>query len=213
MRQSAVSFKVNGLNFEGVVAQPEVGAAPAPGVVICHPHPLFGGDMENNVVLAVSWSLAEKGFVILRFNFRGVGNSEGRPSEGKQERQEVLGALELLKSWPGVDGRRLGLAGYSFGSAVILGNPKLHKKAKAFALISPSLQSLEETELRKSKIPTLVIAGDRDKAVQSGRFASVLDSFNRPPARHIISGVDHYWLGSEGQMAPRVADFFAETLK
>ena len=139
MRQSAVSFKVKGLSFEGVIAQPDGDDGPLPGVVICHPHPLFGGNMDNNVVLSVSFALAERGFVCLRFNFRGVGNSEGEHSKGELEQQEVLAALELLKAWPGVDGKKLGLAGYSFGSSVILGSPDLHKKAKAFALISPPL--------------------------------------------------------------------------
>ena len=213
MRQSAVSFKVKGLEFEGVVAQPDGDAVALPGVVICHPHPLFGGNMDNNVVLSVSFALAEEGFVTLRFNFRGVGNSEGQHTKGELEQQEVVGALELLKAWPRVNGRRLGLAGYSFGSSVVLGNPPLHKKAKAFALISPPLRALEGTELKKSKQPILVVAGDQDKLVQSDQFSTVLDSFTSPPSCHITPGADHYWFGYEEQLAPRVAEFFSRTLK
>ena len=111
MRQSAVSFKVQGLSFEGVVAQQEEHNGSMPGVVICHPHPLYGGNMDNNVVLSLSFALAQEGFVTLRFNFRGVGNSEGEHTKGELEKQEALGALELLKAWPGVDSRRIGLAG------------------------------------------------------------------------------------------------------
>ena len=213
MRQSAVSFKVKGLSFEGVVAQPDAGGTGLPGVVICHPHPLHGGNMDNNVVLAVSFALAERGFVTLRFNFRGVGNSEGQHTKGELEQQEALGALELLKAWPGVDGKRIGLAGYSFGASVVLGNPELHKKAKAFALISPSVRALESTNLKTKDHPAFVIAGDQDKAVQSDQFAIALDSFARPPARHIVSGADHFWFGYEDEMAPRVAEFFTESLK
>ena len=213
MRQSAVSFKVKGLSFEGVIAQPDGDDGPFPGVVICHPHPLFGGNMDNNVVLSVSFALAQQGFVSLRFNFRGVGNSEGEHSKGELEQQEVLGALELLKAWPSVDGKRLGLAGYSFGSSVILGSPDLHKKAKAFALISPPLTALQGTELKKNKQPAFVIAGDRDKLAQSDQFATVLDSFTHPPACHIVSGSDHYWFGYEEQLAPQVVEFFVEALK
>ena len=81
MRQSAVSFKIKNklgdLDLEGVVAQPDAGLGPWPGVVMCHPHPLFGGNMDNNVVLAVTSALNDQGFATLRFNFRGVGNSEG----------------------------------------------------------------------------------------------------------------------------------------
>ena len=85
MRQSAVSFKAKGLNFEGVVAQPEGAMGPMAAVVFCHPHPLFGGNMDNSVVLALANSLVDKGFATLRFNFRGVGNSEGEHSKGELE--------------------------------------------------------------------------------------------------------------------------------
>ena len=85
LRQSAVSFKTEGLTFEGVVAQPDDGSGPWPGVVICHPHPLHGGSMDNNVVLALALGLVEEGFVTLRFNFRGVGGSEGEHTKGEKE--------------------------------------------------------------------------------------------------------------------------------
>ena len=72
MRQSAVSFKAKGLNFEGIVAMPDDAGSPIPGVVICHPHPLFGGNMDNNVVTAVSFALADQGFCHHPFLIFGV---------------------------------------------------------------------------------------------------------------------------------------------
>ena len=130
MRQSAVSFEADGLTFEGVVAQSDDGAGPWPGVVICHPHPLHGGNMENNVVLALALGLAQEGFVTLRFNFRGVGGSQGEHTEGEKESQEVLAALELIKAWPDTNGKT-GLIGYSFGTSVILRHGELHDEADA----------------------------------------------------------------------------------
>jgi len=213
VRQSAVSFQVKGLDFEGIVAQPEGEPATLPAVVICHPHPLHGGNMDNNVVLAVSFALAEQGFATLRFNFRGVGNSEGEHTKGELEHQEVIGALDLMQALPGVDGRRIGLAGYSFGTSVILGNPDLQKRAKAIALISPSLRALEGTALTGGKQAVLVIAGDRDELVKSDQFETVFDSFSSRPTCHIVAGADHYWYGHEGQLAPNVVEFFTEKLK
>ena len=213
MRQSAVSFQVKGLTFEGVMAQPEGEQSDLPGVVICHPHPLYGGNMDNNVVLSVSFALAEHGFATLRFNFRGVGNSQGEHTKGESEYHEALGALDLMKAWPAVDGRRIGLAGYSFGSSVILGNANLQKRAKAIALISPPLRALEGTELKASKKATLIVTGDEDKLVQPEQLGRALDSFTSPPTCHIVTGADHYWFGQEDQLAPKVADFFAEKLK
>ena len=213
MRQSSVLFKAGDLNFEGVVSQPNDVPGPFPGIVICHPHPLFGGNMDNNVVLAVAYALVDHGFATLRFNFRGVGSSEGQHTKGDMEQQEVLGALEVMKSWPKVNRRRLGLVGYSFGASVVLGNPALHAKFRAFALISPSLRALEESRLQKNKRPALVIAGDRDKLVQSEQLPSTLEKFGHPPDCRIVAGADHYWNGYEDQLAPQVAEFFAEALK
>ena len=104
MRQKAVMFQAHGLNFEGVVAEPDDPAGPVPGVLICHPGPLNGGNMDNNVVTAVAFALADEGFVTMRFNFRGVGNSDGEHSRGELEYQEAVAAMEFLKAWPGVDG-------------------------------------------------------------------------------------------------------------
>ena len=156
---------------------PEDAGPGVPGVVICHPHPLFGGNMDNNVVLAVSYALAQQGFATLRFNFRGVGNSDGEHAKGEQEHQEALAAIDLLQAWPGVDDKRIGLVGYSFGTRVICSHRELHKKPKVFALISPSFETLESAALKKNKQPKLIITGDRDKLIQSENLQPVLDSF------------------------------------
>ncbi len=212
MRQSAVMFETNSLKFEGVVAQPDDMAASVPGVVICHPGPLNGGNMDNNVVLAVSVALVEEGFTTLRFNFRGVGNSQGEHSKGELEHQEALAALEFLGKWPGVDGNKLGLAGYSFGTSIILGNSDLQKMAQVYALISPSIARLEDTSLRSNQRPKLVISGDQDRLIQSPQLQSVLESFAQPFCYEFIPGADHYWLGREVELSGRVSQFFSKHL-
>ena len=213
MRQSAVSFKAKDLNIEGVIAQPDGITGPFPGVVICHPHPLFGGNMDNSVVRSVALALFERGMATLRFNFRGVGNSEGEHSKGELEHEEALAAIELIKAWPGVDGKKIGLAGYSFGSSVVLGNESLHKKARALALISPPLRALEDTPLKKSKRDAFIISGDRDKLVQSEEVPALLDAFSKRPECYIVSGADHFWGGYEDQLTPQIGKYFLEKLK
>ncbi len=213
MRQSAVTFKAKGLNFEGVVATPDDDAGPYPGVVMCHPHPLFGGNMDNNVVLAVTSELVQQGFATLRFNFRGVGNSEGEHTKGELEHQEVLGALDFMKAWKDVDAGTLGLVGYSFGTSVILGSAEVQKRPKVFALISPPLRALESTPLKKDKRPKLIISGDKDKLVQSEGLQPALDSFSHPPTLQVVEGADHFWGGKESQLVGPVSRFFVENLK
>ena len=171
MRQSAVSFEADGLTFEGVVAQPDEGTGPWPGVVICHPHPLHGGNMDNNVVIALALGLAQDGFVTLRFNFRGVGGSQGSHTKGESESEEILAALALIKEWPDTN-VNIGLAGYSFGTSVILGHSELYSEVKAIALVSPPFRAVEGTALKESQIPVLITTGDRDRLVDSTQLDS-----------------------------------------
>ena len=213
MRQSAVIFKAKGMNFEGIIATPDDVSSPVPGVVICHPHPLHGGNMDNNVVIAVSFALVDQGFATLRFNFRGVGNSDGEHTKGEQEYQEVLGAFDFMKAWKGVDSRRLGLAGYSFGTGIILGSSDVQKKARCIALVSPNIRTLSDTPLKKAKTPTFIITGSRDSLVEAEDLQSNLDSFAQAPHLEVVDGADHFWGGMERQVAGPVSEFFAEHLK
>ena len=213
MRQSTVAFDVSGLSIEGVVAEPDGGGDDRPGVVVCHPHPLYGGSMDNNVVLALSFALTEQGFATLRFNFRGVGSSQGEHAKGELEHQEASGALQFLAAWPGVDGERMGLAGYSFGASVILRRSELHDKAQAFALVSPPAGALGDTGLAATQHPVFLIVGDRDRVLPADQVRPILETFASPPALYVAPGIDHYWLGAEQVMAPRVAQFFTEALK
>ena len=212
MRQSAVTFKTEGLNFEGVMAQPDAQGGPWPGGIISHPHPLHGGSMDNNVVLALALGLVEEGFVTLRFNFRGVGRSEGEHSSGEKEFQEILGAVGLMKAWPDFRGK-VGLAGYSFGSGVILNHPELYKEVNALALVSPSLQAVVDSPLKQNKVSTLILTGDRDRLVDSGELEAELKTFDRAPESQIFEGADHFWYGQEGRLVPEVGRFFTEQLK
>ena len=108
--------------------------------------------MHNNVVLALALGLAEEGFVTLRFNFRGVGESEGEHGQGESEYEEVLGALDLIKAWPDTHGKT-GLVGYSFGSGVILRHETLYPEADAVTLVSPGLRYITGSPLKSRKLP------------------------------------------------------------
>ena len=91
---SHLTFQSGDLSLEGVLHLPAV--TPAPGVVVCHPHPQYGGDMENNVVVAACDWLADRACAALRFNFRGVGESDGAFDQGAGERDDVRAALAHL---------------------------------------------------------------------------------------------------------------------
>ena len=100
------SFEIEGQLFEGDKKR---------GVVITHPHPLYGGDMQNNVVGAISLACQKIGFTTLKFNFRGVGGSQGNYDDGNGEQEDVRAAVAYLAD-TGI--RQIDLAGYSFGAWV-----------------------------------------------------------------------------------------------
>ena len=212
MRQSAVSFEANGLKFEGILSTPDDLTGNIPGVVVCHPPPLFGGNMHNNVVSAVTYHLSTVGIASLKFNFRGVGNSEGEHSKGDLEYQEVVAAQKMLSEWPGINSTNIGIVGYSFGTRVILRHPELQEFPRAFAFISPSIEALEESTLKNDNRPKFVISGTKDKLLQSNRLTEVLNQFVHPPIINSVEGADHFWANMEDLAVEPVSMFFHENL-
>ena len=211
MRQSAVSFIAKGMTLEGIIALPD-GEGPFPGVVMCHPHPLNGGNMDNNVVVAVTFGLADAGIASLRFNFRGVGNSQGEHSKGEKEYEETLVAMDFLGALPDVNDERIGLGGYSFSTRVICAHQQLYKKPRAIALVAPSLEAITDSPLQSDKTPRMIITGDRDRLANSDGADEQLARFNPPADYHLIPGADHFWVGQEGEMAACVVQFFRDHL-
>ena len=179
-----------GPRLEARIALP---ASPAGGLVVCHPHPLYGGDMDNPVVIRcaeVAWGL---GLATLRFNFRGVGASTG-PRDGKgAEQADVRAGLAALAARVGV-GCRIALAGYSFGawiSARVAGEDPA--ALAGLCLVAPPLSMLDVSAVPAIH-PTLVVAGSRD---QYCPVDALEDLGRRMPAATItvIEGADHFFFG------------------
>ena len=95
MRREHIAFPCGEISLEGVLHLPD-GEGTFPGVVVCHPHPLYGGDMENNVVITICQAMVARSVAALRFNFRGAGGSGGQFGGGVKERDDVTAALDYL---------------------------------------------------------------------------------------------------------------------
>ena len=133
--QHNIFFQSGDLTMEGTLHLPSESGR-FPGVVLCHPHPRYGGDMYNVIVASLARSLCDAGIAALRFNFRGVDMSEGSFDGGIGEIQDAEEALSYLSLCENVDASRVGIAGYSFGAAVALGASTRSNLARAVASIA-----------------------------------------------------------------------------
>jgi alpha/beta superfamily hydrolase len=163
------------------------------GLVICHPHPLYGGDMENPVVVRAAEVASESGLSTLRFNFRGVGRSTGNHAQGEGEQDDLKAALRVLLSRL-EDGRPLGVAGYSFGAWIAARVAASAVPLTALCLIAPPLSMLDFGTLAGADQDVLLVSGTRDPYCPQQDLASLAQ---RLPAAHLdmVEGADHFFFG------------------
>jgi alpha/beta superfamily hydrolase len=209
MAESRITLLCGDISLEGISSVPE-GKVPLPAVVVCHPHPLYGGMMDNNIVSAVCRALAQASIASLRFNFRGVGGSQGVHDHGIGEQDDVAAAISYISSIGEVDKNRVGLCGYSFGAGVALDVAVKEESVKALALISPILP--HNTMLESYARPKLLLWGSDDLALPAVDLKRFTEELPDPKQYKVISGADHMWWGYEDKVGERVASFFAETL-
>ncbi len=214
MRQTAVEFFApKDLSLEGVWSTPQHLPGPYPAFVVCHPHPLLGGDMDNPLVTAICGAAHDEGIATLRFNFRGVGESRGEFTNGRDEQQDVKSAIEFLKVLPGTDAEKIGLVGYSFGAGVVMAGARGYKSVRSFALIAPPLSSFDKSSLTTAKTPKLFVVGQKDGVVPSVDLQSALDEVRQPVQFIEVSDADHSLSGHQEDVAARVCSFMLETLR
>ena len=204
MKSKRVIFPCGDLRLEGELHLPE-GKGPFPVVIVCHPHPLYGGDMDNNVVMAVYFALVKSSIAVLRFNFRGIGNSSGSYGEGVGEQDDLQAALDFLSTLKEIDRQRIGLAGYSFGGMVAAYVAIKDNRVKQLALISPALNETGWVQLKKYASPKLILTGDADTSVPFQPFQRF---FGDAEQYQVIAGADHFWSGFEEQLSGKIARFF-----
>jgi uncharacterized protein len=210
MERSDVSIPCGTLTLEGVLERPEMAKAPLPGAVICHPHPLYGGNMHNSVVKAVRNALIDEGFTCLRFNFRGTGGSWGKHGNGIDELEDVLAAVDFLEARSEIDRKRLVLAGYSFGCWVGLKAAARDPRLGRLIGISPPVDEYDFDFLKQETRPKLLIAGDRDFVCSKDRFLKLLDEIPEPKKGVIIPGADHFHVGNEDVIVDETKAFMAQ---
>jgi hypothetical protein len=174
------------------------------GVVISHPHPLYGGSMHNNVVKALAHAYQEEDYSTLRFNFRGVERSEGEYGNGEGEQEDVKAALQTLGK------KSMDLAGYSFGAWVnALGLAKFDE-AQRVIMISPPVSVIDFSFLEHSPKIKLVICGSRDEIAEYKKVEKMLGRWNDQALFRVIQGADHFYSGYEEDLIDIIGTFLRE---
>jgi alpha/beta superfamily hydrolase len=198
MKEVPISFRSEELTLEGLIANP---GGDAPAAVVCHPHPMYGGSMFNNIVEAILDALWELGYATLRFNFRGVGASEGEHDEGRGEADDAAAAMAFLLAQAGVSKAGAVMAGYSFGAMVAVAAG--YERAEVSRIVAVALP-LAMTEARVpagASKPLLIVSGDRDSYSPVAALSALQSRIGESARLEIIKGADHFFGGREAELS------------
>jgi alpha/beta superfamily hydrolase len=211
MDKIIVTFPSGELFLEGIVAIPQ-GVGPLPAIIVCHPHPLYGGSMDNNVVSSLCEALTKASFVSFKFNFRGVGASQGEFGQGIGEQTDVEAAISFISRLKGINSTRIGLTGYSAGAGFAIPVGSGDSRIKALAAVSPPLNMFSFDFLGSCLKPRLLVSGSRDDFTPADQFLEFCQNLAEPKQCQVIEGADHFWWEYESLLAAKVTAFFTKVL-
>jgi uncharacterized protein len=171
--------------------------------VVCHPHPLYGGTLDNKVVYTLARAFEELGAPAIRFNFRGVGTSAGQYDEGRGETEDALAVVAYGRErWPRAE---LWLAGFSFGGAVAIRAAARANPARLVA-VAPAVMRVSVDAVTPS-CPWLIVQGDADDLVEPGAVLDWASQLSPPPAVKVLPGAGHFFHGRLHELRETVLAF------
>jgi alpha/beta superfamily hydrolase len=186
--------------LETLVESPD---APVGVAVICHPHPLYHGTMNNKVTHTLARAFNDAGFIAVRFNFRGVGHSDGEYADTIGETEDVLAVMRWVRQrWPGMP---LWLAGFSFGAYVSLSASTRDLPAGLISIAVP-VQRFDVGSLVQPGCPWIVIQGDEDELVDTDEVVNWIDGLEPGPELVVMDGVDHFFHGHLRELRQRLRE-------
>ncbi len=182
---------------------------PRSAVVLAHPHPLHGGTMHSKVVHQTAKALSRIGCVTLRFNFRGVGTSEGRFDEGRGEREDFRAALNMMSDrYPDLE---LWAAGYSFGAFIALSVGVEDPRVTTLIGIAPPLMDKYDlSDVTHSNKPKFLIHGEADELIPLKEMWRFYGSLEEPKELVVIDTADHLFDGHVSEVGDAVEDLLRD---
>jgi len=161
-------------------------------VVICHPHPLYGGNMDNPVVMTIAEAFVEKKVSTLRMNFRGVGNSTGTFDNGVGEKKDVAAAMTWLMD-KGYE--QIYLAGYSFGARMTASVVEGGCQIQDHVMVSPPVGFMSFNEIETMPSTGLIVTGSNDEIAPASLVRDHLNRWKITPQFEVIQNCDHFYSG------------------
>ena len=180
-------------------------------MILCHPHPLYGGTMDNKVITTLAKAGVELGCQVLRFNYRGVGQSEGTFADAIGECEDLHAVLNWLKAlYPDL---RLILCGFSFGAYIAAKIAADTPDVKALLTVSPAVLHYDFSGLKKITCPWFLIQGDADEVVPPQSVYDWLTKANQTIHRIDFPGAGHFYHGRLMELKTVVKDYLSPLMQ
>ena len=183
-----------------------------PCVILCHPHPQYGGNMFDGLINQISSYLLSNEIATLRFNQRGVGMSSGESGDGTNEMIDTEAVVNLISSNPKIDGSRLGIIGYSFGAWMALESSLRTNLIKSLVSIACPQNKFAQYGTVQITQPKLLILGDRDHDFTLGQFKFLANRMSEPKRTEVVTGADHFFREHSNLVGKLSCEFIKETL-
>lgn len=188
----------------------------APLVLVLHPHPLYGGTMNNKVVYTLYQTFVNNGFSVMRFNFRGVGKSQGKYDEGIGEMMDAASALDWMQQ-QNPDAGMCWISGFSFGAWIALQLLMRRPELEGFVAASPPANLYDFTFLSPCPSSGLITMGDKDDVVSEEAVSKLIGKLSTQPGAQVdysvIPGADHYYRNHLDTLADMVARYSRERVE
>jgi len=201
--ESPVTIECNNIRLEGLMHE----NASTKAVIVCHPHPLYGGNMENPVVMTIGAAFFKKGFTTLRFNFRGTGNSTGMFDDGNGEQDDLRSAMAFLSQ---AGYKQICLAGYSFGARMTASVVSKGCDIIDHIMVSPPVGFMSFDDIQTLPLTGLVVSGANDDIAPSSLVQAHLDQWQIAPRYEIIDNCDHFYSGCLETLATLLTDYLPD---
>jgi alpha/beta superfamily hydrolase len=193
--------------LEALIETPEAdgqSTAPAAFGVVLHPHPLYGGTMDNKVVWTLARAFQQLGAPTIRFNFRGVGASAGSHDEGRGETADARAVIAFGRErWPHAE---LWLAGFSFGGAVAVRVAGETRPAR-LVLVAPGINKTDVSDAAPPACPWLIVQGEADDVVPADVVIGWARRLSPAPELSVLPATGHYFHGRINELRDTVLGF------